>query len=998
MQQHLINYTSTAHLSPLSPRRLFLICSMCLLVTFLNISCSSSKEVSEADSDMEGIEQPSVLEHIDYDSALTEKDEPEPAEPNVTDSVDVDQLLSEMSLREKIGQLFFIGANGSFSSEDSETYRNLVQQIEDHYIGGIIFFSGNVYGQAVLTNKLQQISKIPLWVTQDMEFGAAMRIEGSTRFVPAMGVAATQNPEYAYWKGKITAHEAKSLGVNQIFAPVLDVNNNPDNPVINVRSFSGDPKTVAAFGQQFIDGVESEGLVATAKHFPGHGDTDTDSHISLPIINHDYTRLDSLELIPFRSAINNGLQSVMSAHIAFPKISQNPQIPGTLDELVLNRILMDSLNFKGMVVTDGLEMKGIASNFSPGNAVVRALRAGADLMLLSPDLATAVNEVEKAVEQGMITEERINTSVKKLLAWKEQHGLFDKKTIDINRLNSQINIRENRLISDEVSRKSLTLVKNNGDILPIRADKYPKVMVLSIADDKSGNTGTSFARSIREYHPDVTFHVLDQRTGIEERKEILQAARKTDLLILGSFIYVRSGQSVQISPEQMQVLNNLPQKPSVLVAFGNPYVVRDLAETDVQLMAWSAGQNQVRAATPALFGGTKISGRLPIEIPGMYKMKHGIDLPQTAIRLDEPETVGLSNEGLSKIDGIMNEAVFDSTFPGGVVAVVKDGVLAYRKAFGYHTYSKLKKVSETDVYDMASLTKVMATTTSMMKLTEEGKVKLEDPVSKYIPEFREGEKQQVTIRNLLLHNSGLPPFRVYIDSLKTEEEIIEAIKTEPLINPPGEKYVYSDLGFILLGEIIEQVSGSTLDAYVRKTFFYPLGMNSTHFNPKSKGSWISEKIPPTEIDTVYRQKKVHAEAHDERAWYMNGVAGHAGLFSSVRDIAVYAQMLMSKGTYAGRRDLDPETVETFTKRQSERSGRGFGFDHKSEGFSSAGTLASPSTYGHTGFTGTSLWVDPERNTAIIMLTNRTYPYRSYGGNISKVRAAVADAVISSIQE
>lgn len=994
MQQNLNNSFSLTSL-------LYFFSSLCLVLALLAGGCSSSKVATDQTAtNAGGIEQQSVLETIHYDSTAAETTFAvvKRLEPVLTDSVNINALLSRMSLREKIGQLFFIPANGYFRSEDNETYRELVAQIEDHHIGGIIFFRGNIYGQAVLTNKLQKISEIPLWITQDMEYGAAMRVEGTTRFVPAMGVAATQNPEYAYWKGKVTAHEARALGVNQIFAPVLDVNNNPENPVINVRSFSGDPQTVAAFGQQFINGVESEGLIATAKHFPGHGDTDTDSHISLPTINHNYSRLDSLELVPFRSAINNGLQSVMSAHIAFPKISKTPQIPGTLDEFVLNRILMDSLNFKGMVVTDGLEMKGIASNFSPGNAVVRALHAGADLMLLSPDLATAVNEVEKAVQQGIITEDRIDQSVRKLLAWKKHHGLFDRKTIDIDQLSSLINIRENRLITNEISRKSLTLLKNDANLLPVRAEEYPKVMVLSIADDESGSTGASFARSIRVYHPDVTFHVLDKRTGVEEKKEILQDARESDLLILGSFIYVRSGQSVQISPEQMQLLNELPQKPSVLVAFGNPYVVRDLPDSDAQLMAWSARSNQIQAATPALFGGTKIGGRLPIEIPGMYPMGHGIDLPQTAIRFDEPETVGISSDGLRKIDTIMNDAVFDSTFPGGVVAVVKDGVIAYRKAFGYHTYDKLKKVSETDIYDLASLTKVVTTTTSIMKLMDEGKVKSNDRISKYFPEFRDGEKQKITIRNLLLHNSGLPPFRVYIDSLQSEAEIIQAIKNEPLINDPGEEYVYSDLGFILLGEIVEQVTGTPLDVYARKTFYYPLGMSSTHFNPKAKGDWISNKIPPTEIDTVYRQMKIHAEAHDERAWYMNGVAGHAGLFSSASDLAIYAQMLMSEGWYAGKQYLKPETIQTFTKRQSSQSDRGYGFDHKSEGFSSAGTLTSLSTFGHTGFTGTSLWIDPEKDVAIIMLTNRTFPYRSYGSKISRIRAAVADAVISSITE
>ncbi len=954
-------------------------------------ACSTTGKVKEPQTDSE-IDRESVLDTMDYERS----DNTNGDEVTVSDKLNVESLIDSMSLREKIGQLFFIRVYGYFKSDDSNTYRELVSQVRDYHIGGVTFFNGNIYGQAVLTNKLQKRSEIPLWITQDMEYGAAMRISGTTRFVPAMGVAATRNPDYAYWIGKVTAREAKALGVNQIFAPVLDVNNNPANPVINVRSFAGDPQIVSEFGLEFIRGVQSEGIVSTAKHFPGHGDTDTDTHLSLPMIEYSYSRLDSLELVPFRSAIDMGVQSVMSAHIEFPEISENPGLPGTLDESILNRMLIDSLGFEGMVITDGLDMKGISSNFSPGRAVVRALQAGADLMLLSPDIGTAVNEVERAVKNGIITEERIEKSVRKLLHWKKKHGLFSNRTVDIEKLTTKIRTRKNELIADEISRNSLTLLKNNNDILPIRAEEYPRVMVLSVADDETGNTGSYFARLVRSYHPNVTFHVLDGRSGAEEKREILEDARKTDLLIIGSFIYVRTGREVQISSEQMDLLEQLPRKPSALVAFGNPYVVHDLPDTDVQLMAWAANRAQARSVAPALFGGSKISGRLPIEIPGMYEIGHGLDLPQTAIRYDEAETAGLSTDSLNKVDRIMNQAVYDSTFPGGVVTVLKDGVIAYQKPFGYYTYDKLEKVEPSDIYDLASLTKVVATTTSIMKLVDEGRLDLDDRVGQYIPEYRQGAKQRVTIRHLLLHNSGLPPFRVYIDKLKTEKEIIEAVKNEPLTHKPGEKFVYSDLGFILLGEIIEQLTGMTLDRYVRKTFLYPLGMSSTFFNPRKVGRWISNRVPPTEIDTVYRNQLIHAEVNDERAWYLNGVAGHAGLFSSGYDLAVYAQMLLQGGTYAGRRYLQNATVQSFTGRQSSQSDRGYGFDHKSKGFSTAGTLAGDATFGHTGFTGTSMWIDPEKDLAIIILTNRTYPHRSYGKNINSIRAKVADAVISSI--
>ncbi|MDZ7692855.1 MAG: glycoside hydrolase family 3 N-terminal domain-containing protein [Balneolaceae bacterium] len=962
--------------------------------------CSSSRETAPTEkTQIESIEQESVLESPATTTPDT-TDRVKDTNPDAVENgdIDTDALLAQMTLREKIGQLFVTYANGYFLNEDSETYHELQEKVRKYQVGGIIFSSGHVYGQAIIHNKLQRLSKLPLWITQDMEFGAAMRVQRSTYITPAMGIAATQNPEYAYWAGKITAREAKALGVHQIFAPVLDVNNNPDNPVINVRSFSGDPQTVATFGNAFINGVQSEEVVATGKHFPGHGDTDVDSHLSLPIIKHGYSRLDSLELVPFKAAIDSGIASIMSAHIAFPKIGNTNGMPGTLDQDILNRILIDSLNFNGLVVTDGLEMRGITSKFSPGETVVKALKAGADLMLLSPDEITAINEIEQAVHRGTITEERIDHSVRKLLNWKKQHGLFDDRTVNLNQLDQKINPSEHQLIADEIARKSLTVIKNEKDILPIRPYKYPEVLVVSIADDNSGDTGSYFARLMKEQHPDVTFHVYDQRTSEEEKREILEDAKRADLIVFGSFIYVRSAQPMQLSDEQFKFLHDLANgsTPSLLVAFGNPYIVRDLSQTDAQIMAWSARSDQVRNTVPALFGGSHITGKMPIAIPGHTKMDDGLEIPQTTIRNDQPGTAGFSRDSLRRIDHIMRQAVFDSTFPGGTVTVLKDGVIAYQKGYGYHTYNKLKPVQASDIYDLASLTKVVATTTAVMQLVDQGKIELSDFVAQYIPEFREGPKQNITIKNLLSHNSGLPPFRVYVDSLKEREKILQAVKNEPLIYDTGTDYQYSDLGFILLAEIVEQVSGKRIDNFIRQEFFYTMGMSSTHFNPARFGRWTRSRIPPTEVDSVIRQDTVHANVHDERAYYMDGVAGHAGLFSNGTDLAVYAQMLLNGGTYGGRKYLSEEVIANFTAPQSATSNRGLGFDRKSPDFSTAGQLTSPQTFGHTGFTGTSIWTDPTRDLAIIILTNRVHPYRSYGSNISKIRATVADAVVSSI--
>lgn len=965
-----------------------------LVVALITQACTLS-----ANSNSSNIPIQQIAEQEEVFGEIHSSEKP-PPQQDPPEDVTVDGLLDEMTLREKIGQLFFIRANGYFKNVGDESYRQLTSKINHYKVGGIVFFKGSIYGQTMLTNRLQTISDTPLWITQDMEFGAAMRVEETTRLTPAMGIAATQNPDYAYLAGKVTAREANALGVHQIFAPVLDVNNNPRNPVINVRSFSGNPDTVALYGQQFIKGVQSEGIVSTAKHFPGHGDTDTDSHHSLPVINHDYKRLQSVELLPFKKVIDEGIESVMSAHIAFPGISSNPRLPGTLDPSILNRILVDSLDFNGLIVTDGLEMRGISAHYSPGEAVLMALKAGADMMLLSLDEITAIQEVERAVERGNITEERIDQSVRKILAKKKEAGLFQSRQTDFDLLNFRINSPENQQIANEISRKSLTLLKNKNDIIPLRPNKYPRVLVLSVTDMDNEEKGAALAEEMRTYHPAVRHRVFYRGMSAKEKQNILQNARWADLIVIGAHMYINASGNNQFNSSQRQLLHQLPsQTPKALITFGNPYAVGDLPDADVQLLAWDGSELQLKNTAPALFGASAIGGRLPIDIPGAYAANEGLSLPQTTIRFDKPESVDFWADSLYKVDRIMHEAIYDSTFPGGVVTVLKNGVIAYQKELGYETYQKLNPVDAYDIYDLASLTKIMGTTTAMMKLVDEGKIRLDDKVGAYFPEFKSGLKSDITLRHLLLHTSGLPPFRIYIDKLKTRRALVEAVKNEPLIYEPGATHKYSDLGFILMGEIVREVTGMRLDKYLHQTFYQPLGMNNTRFNPLDAGEAFANRIPPTEKDTIYRHKTVRAQAHDERAYYMDGVAGHAGLFSSGSDIAIYTQMLLNKGSYGGKQYLKPETIEQFTKRQSELVNRGYGFDRKDEEEeSTAGTLASNEAFGHTGFTGTSFWVDPRRDLAIIILTNRTYPYRSYGKNISKIRAEVADAVISSIIE
>jgi len=912
-----------------------------------------------------------------------------------------DSIMASMTLDEKIGQLFSVRAYGVFENEHDLSLQRLERLIHNYHIGGITFFQGDVYGQAHLHNHLQTLAGKPLWISQDMEFGAAMRIRGTTRITPAMGVAATGNPENAYLAGLVTASEAGALGVNQVYAPVLDVNNNPENPVINTRSYSSDPGEVSDYATEFIRGVSDAGLLATGKHFPGHGDTDTDSHLALPVINHDYARLDSVELVPFRTTIKNGLRSVMSAHIAFPEISENIDLPGTLDPSILQRILVDTLAFDGLIVTDGLEMNGISSYYAPGEAVVRALQSGADVLLLSPDEMTAIDGLKKAVRSGRITEERIDRSVQKIIQLKIEHGLFDNPFIDIQSLRRKIQTPQYREIANRIARESVTVLKDQDNLLPIREDRTESILVISLADGDGHSSGSVLARSFRNYHTGITYRELNNRTTDEEIEEILRLVNSHDLVAVGSFIRVRSHQSSQIPRKFLSVLKEIEKakSASLLLAFGNPYVVGDVPGFDSHILAWASDANQVQQTIPSLFGGSAISGRFPGEIPGLYDRGDGLSYDHSTVRFDTPESAGLSTDSLMNLDMVMQQAINDSVFPGGVIGVMRNGAMVWQEGYGYHDYTKTKAVARNTVFDLASVTKIMATTTSIMKLVGDGRIDVDDPVSKYIHEFNSDEnKKEITLRHLLLHTSGLPAFRIYVDNLKSRYEIVDAVRNEPLINQPGEEYVYSDLGFILLAEIVYEVTGSHVDEFANAEIYSKLGMYDTLFNPYKYGSRFRGRIPPTEIDTVYNRGTVLEVAHDERAFFMDGVAGHAGLFSSAQNIAKYAFMLLNDGNYGGENVLPSEVVREFTSHQSPVNHRGLGFDRKSEGFSSAGEFTGPKTFGHLGFTGTSLWIDPDRDLAIILLTNRTYPSRSYGSQISKVRANVADTIIKSIIE
>ncbi len=911
--------------------------------------------------------------------------------------------LRRLTLEEKVSQLFAANAYGFFESVDDPSYTRLVDLVENFGVGGLIFFQGEPLEQAVLINDLQARARLPLLISQDMEWGAGMRIEHTTTLPRTMALGAARDPALAFSAGYVTAREARALGAHQIFAPVADVNNNPQNPIINVRSFGEDPALVAEMVSAFVRGAQAGGVIATAKHFPGHGDTATDSHADLPVILHDRARLDSLELVPFQAAVRAGIGSIMTAHIAFPEIEGNAEVPGTLSPAITQGLLREHLGFDGLIVTDAMNMSGVTKHFGTGEAAVRALEAGADMVLMSEDVYAARAAVLRAVAAGRLTEARLDASVRRILRTKERLALDRRRAVDLEAARRRVATRTHRMLSETIARASLTLLRNENDLLPL-IDPPERILVLTLSDGDDTDTGRSFTREVRARAGDarVTRRLIDRRSSDEERAAALREAADHDLILVPAYVRVRSWSGrINLPDEQRVFLDSLLAvgPPVALISFGNPYIPMGLKrQPEVYLAAYGAAEASQKAVAQALFGESGFHGRLPVTIPGLYAYGDGLTLEQTALRQGYPEEVGMDGDELARIDSLMRAAIANQAFPGAAVAVGRAGVAAKEDGYGYFTYDSEQRVTPQSLFDLASLTKVIATTTSAMLLYERGLLDLDAPVATYLPEFGQNGKRAVTIRHLLTHTSGLIPFRRFDRmGLTKRDQVLHAILSDSLIYPPGTETRYSDFNMITLALVIERITGQDFATFTREAVFEPLGMRHTGF--RHAGNGPDTTVVPTEYDKDFRHRLVQGEVHDETAYLLGGTAGHAGLFSTAEDLAKFAYMMVNDGRVNGRQFLKPETIRLFTTRVDPdgESTRALGWDTRNfEGYSSAGHLFGPRSFGHTGFTGTSLWIDPDAKLFAILLTNRVYPTRENHRH-RPVRAAFADIAYRSLR-
>jgi beta-N-acetylhexosaminidase len=909
----------------------------------------------------------------------------------------VDQELAAMTLEQKVGQLFAAPANSFYKSVDDPHYRHLLDLIENVEVGGIIFFQGEPTEQAVFANELQRRSRLPLLVSQDAEWGMGMRLDRTTTFPRTMALGASGDPDLAYLTGYLTAREARALGVHQVFAPVADINTNPQNPIINVRSFGDEPSSAAAMVSAYVHGVQDGGALATVKHFPGHGNTDLDSHSDLPVIPFDTTRA---ELIPFRSAIEAGVASVMTGHLRIPDLDPEENVTATLSLPITTTLLRNELGFQGLVVTDALNMDAVTRNFSTGEMAVRALSAGADMLLMPVDIYAARSAILDAVADGTVGEDRLDEAVRRILAAKHRLGLQNDRLVDVENLRRVVLTDEHQAAADHVARRGLTLLRNEGELLPVDASGK-RILQVTLSDSENPTEGRYFAGRVRSYLREgasVDVRLIDMRSPESEFERVVTEVANYDLLIVPAFTYVRSSSGrINLSARQLEFVNRLVRSglPVILVALGNPYSVMGLDLPDAYLATYGTTEASQAAAVDALFGATTVSGRLPITIPETYDFGAGLDLQQIVPRRGFPEEVGLDGRRLAAVDSLMRAAIARRAFPGASVAIGREGVVAKLQGYGYYTYENERPVTEHSLYDLASLTKVIATTTAVMKLYEEGRIDLNAPLARYLPEFSRNGKQRVTVRQILTHQAGLIPYRPFHRmGIETREQLIEAVMNEELQYRPGTDTRYSDLGIISLALAIERITGQDFATYTREQIFEPLGMASTGFRPTG---FTDDAVAPTEYDDGFRQRLLQGEVHDEAAWLLGGTAGHAGLFSTAADLARFAYMMVNDGQIFGRQFLKPETIRLFTTRVDRRgSTRALGWDTRSDqGYSSAGTKFGPRSFGHTGFTGTSIWIDPDQNLYVILLANRVHPSRENNRHV-QVRSDLADIAYGAI--
>lgn len=956
--------------------------------------------------------------------------------PNTAKKRWVDSVYNRLSPDERIGQLFMVAAYSGGKNYNDSLISNLLQR---HMLGGLIFMQGGPARQAILTNKYQQMARVPLLIGMDAEWGLGMRLDSVAGLPRQMMLGATRDSALMYRMGMAIAYQCRRLGVHIDFAPVVDVNNNPANPVINFRSFGEDKTRVARMGIAYMHGLQDNGVIACAKHFPGHGDTDADSHKELPVVKKSLAALDTLELYPFREMIKAGVKSMMVAHLEVPAIETEPHVPTTLSRNTVTGLLREKMGFNGLVFTDALNMQGVAKYFAPGEVDLRAFLAGNDVLLFSQDVPTAIAKIRGAISAGNVTETDLEQHVKKILAAKYDEGLASFKPISTTNIVNDLN-QYTAQLRRQIAGEAITLVRDSNNVLGKIKVRNSRVAYVGV-----NATASQVYDGMQHTLGDLMLSWLPKGSSPYDVTKLLDGMRENDATIVAVHSMAwYPGNNYGLDAQQMAFIREVQQRKDVmLVVMGNPYFLKDFCDVRSAMVAYDDDTLTQQVMADILLGKTTAKGKLPVT-PCTQWLQPAKEAEDTAISLEVPvippapyvltkeyipENAGVTTPAaMDKLRQFIQRSIVDGAFPGCRILAAKNGKVFFNEAFGYYTYDRVKPVDLNTMYDVASVTKVLATTLAVMRLYEEHKLDLYKTVGDYLPWTRGTDKAALRINDLLLHQAGLkswiPFYKETLDSLGNLKTELYRTKEEPGFTTPVAKdlflrndykdtiwnrilasplenkghSVYSDLDFYFLAAITEQITKTTLDKYVYDQFYKPLGLKRIMYCPLKKND--SAAIAPTEYDLSFRHELVHGYVHDQGAAMMGGVAGHAGIFAGANDVAVIFQMLLNYGAYNGKRYFRKETVAKFIAYGSDISRRGLGFDKPNASRYDAGPAGERSSgysFGHQGFTGTCVWADPATGILFVFLSNRVYP-SAENNLINKlsVRTVVQDYIYEAL--
>jgi beta-N-acetylhexosaminidase len=921
----------------------------------------------------------------------------------------VDSVFNKLTPDQRIAQSIWVAG---WSNKEIGDEVDLAETIKKFGIGGLIFFQGTPEKQVELTNYYQKISSVPLLIAMDAEWGAGMRLNGVEKFPFQMTLGAIRNDSLIYLLGQAVAEQCKQLGVHINLAPVADINNNPRNPVINYRSFGENREKVASKALSYMKGMQNNGIMATAKHFPGHGDTDIDSHSDLPVIKRSRERLDSIELYPFMKLIAEGTGCIMTAHLNLPALDTVINRPSSLSPVIINGLLKENLGFKGLVISDAMNMKGVTKYYRTGEAEAMAFLAGNDIIEFVTDPGAAIAEINKLITSKKISKEEADLKCRKVLAVKYMAGLNKSHLIDRNNIAAGLNSGGTKALIRNLYINGLTLLRNEGNVIPLRNLQNTRIATVAI----NRNEQTIFQSRLCDYAPADNYFINPADTGAVSA--FFKGLTGYDLVIAGVYgLDQRPDKGFGITPALDSFLGKLTgSNRTIIVWFGNPYglgTINPPVKADGLLLAYQENDYTEDLSAQLIFGGIGASGSLPVTINEMWPYDLGLITPgNLRVQYGVPESAGMSSILLERrIDSIVNTGLIKKAFPGCEVMASRKGIVIFHKSYGYQDYDDRIKIEDSDLFDLASVTKVTATLPSIMILEGEGKFSTDETLGHYLPFFKRSDKGNLKMNEILTHQAGLKSWipywqetvkkngkfkkhiysHVYSEKYPLEvaeglyisekfmKKIYADIKKSPLTE---KKYLYSDLGFILAPEIIRNLSGEDMPAFITDNVYKKIGARDILFNPLNK--YHLSRIVPTEYDSLFRKQQLHGTVHDEGAAMMGGISGHAGLFATANDLMKLLEMYRKMGTYGGEQIIPREVMEKYTSVQFPENGnrRGLGFDKplldnatKSYEDAYPAKSATPSSFGHSGYTGTFVWVDPEKELCFIFLSNRVYPTR-----------------------